>query len=150
MASEKAVLTALCMVYDDNRILLQDRVKADWRGLTFPGGHVEKGESFVESVIREIKEETGLDIQKPQLCGIKQFPTDDSERYIVFLFKTNAFSGKLISSDEGEMVWVDRGELKSLPVASGFWDVMKVYEDAQTTEICYEKTYNDEWQTKFY
>lgn len=57
---EKAIITTLCMIYDGDKILLQDRVKKDWSGLTFPGGHVEKGESFVQSVIREVYEETGL------------------------------------------------------------------------------------------
>lgn len=60
---EKTILTNMCMVYDDNgNVLVQDRVDPNWPGITFPGGHVEHGESFVASVIREVKEETGLDI----------------------------------------------------------------------------------------
>ena len=55
--TERAELTVLCMIYDGARILLQDRVKDDWKGYTFPGGHVEPGESFVDCAIREIKEE---------------------------------------------------------------------------------------------
>lgn len=48
---ENAIVTVLCMVYDENKILLQDRVKKDWRGLTFPGGHVEKGfYRFIEGI----------------------------------------------------------------------------------------------------
>ena len=63
----------MCMIYDDaGNILVQDRVSKSWGGVTFPGGHIEKGESIVESVIREIKEETGLDIKKPKICGVKQ------------------------------------------------------------------------------
>ncbi|MFZ1540441.1 MAG: NUDIX domain-containing protein, partial [Enterococcus aquimarinus] len=66
--SEAAVFTNMCMVYNEQgQILVQDRKKQDWPGITFPGGHVEKGESFVGSVIREVKEETGLTIQSPQL-----------------------------------------------------------------------------------
>ena len=58
--SEKAVVTVLCMVYDGNKILLQDRVKKDWKGVTLPGGHVEHEEPFTTAVIREIYEETCL------------------------------------------------------------------------------------------
>ena len=50
---EKCVLTNMCMVYDGNRILVQDRMNPNWPGITFPGGHIEPKESFVESVIRE-------------------------------------------------------------------------------------------------
>lgn len=70
---EKAIVAVLCMVYEGNRILLQDRVKKNWTGFTFPGGHVEKEESFVKAIIREMYEETGLTIKEPKLCGVKQF-----------------------------------------------------------------------------
>lgn len=71
---EKVELTSMCMLYDDEgNVLVQDRVDKKWGGITFPGGHIEKGESFVSSVIREVKEETGLDIKHPKICGIKQF-----------------------------------------------------------------------------
>ena len=50
---EKCVLTNMYMVYDGNRILVQDRMNPKWPGITFPGGHIEPKESFVESVIRE-------------------------------------------------------------------------------------------------
>ena len=87
---EKCILTNMCMIYDGSRILVQDRKDPSWPGITFPGGHVEAGESFVESTIREVKEETGLDITDVRLCGVKQFMHRDGlYRYIVFLFKTN-------------------------------------------------------------
>lgn len=57
----KVELTNICMIYDEknNKVLVQDRIKS-WKGITFPGGHIEYGEGIVESTIREIKEETGL------------------------------------------------------------------------------------------
>ncbi len=71
-------------------------------GFTLPGGHIEKEESVIDAVIREMKEETGLTIQNPKLCGIKQFPIENG-RYIVFIFHTDEFSGEVVSSEEGEM-----------------------------------------------
>ena len=59
--TENVELTVLCLIEDGDRILLQNRVDRDWQGYTLPGGHVEPGESFVDAVIREMKEETGLD-----------------------------------------------------------------------------------------
>lgn len=72
--TENVELTVLCLLQDGDRILLQNRVKNDWQGYTLPGGHVEPGESFVDAVIREMKEETGLTIIEPKLAGVKQFP----------------------------------------------------------------------------
>lgn len=148
--SEQAILTALCMVYDGDKILLQDRVKEDWKGLTLPGGHIEKDESFVEGIVREIKEETGLTIQNPQLCGIKQWLTDEGERYVVLLFKANRFSGELVSSDEGEMVWFDRSELDDVAVADGFWDTMRIYDDGLTELFYTHNAINNQWLIKYF
>ena len=79
-------LTVLCLIEDGNKILLQNRVKKDWQGDALSGGHVEPGESFVDAVIREMKEETGLTIIEPRLVGVKQFPIENG-RYVVLLFK---------------------------------------------------------------
>ncbi|WP_330669077.1 8-oxo-dGTP diphosphatase [Murimonas intestini] len=122
--SEKVTLTVLCMIYDNDKLLLQDRVNNIWPGLTFPGGHVEKGESFIHAVMREVKEETGLVISSPRLCGIKQFQTEENERYVVLLFKTSQFTGTLTSSEEGVMKWLHRDELSSCRLAENFLELL--------------------------
>lgn len=100
-------LTNLCMVYDDDgNVLVEEKVGKNYRGLIFPGGHVELGEAFNDSVIREIKEETGLTISNLEFCGIKDWVEFDGSRYMVFLYKTNQFSGDIISSNEGKVFWM--------------------------------------------
>ena len=146
--SESAIFTNLCMVYDGaGNILVQDRRDPDWPGLCFPGGHVEPGESFVDSVIREVFEETGLTIENPKLCGVKQFPTKNGERYVVFFYKTDRFHGALRSSDEGEVFWIPRNTLRQYTLCSDFENMLKVFETDDLSEFYY---YEEEgnWKLK--
>ena len=127
---ELVTLTNMCMIYDgQGNILVQDRLDPDWPGVTFPGGHVEPGESFTKAVIREVWEETGLTIEAPRLCGLKQFCEDDGTRYIVILYKTDRFSGELRSSDEGKVFWIRRSELGQYKLPVGFDQMIQVFED---------------------
>lgn len=134
--TENVELTALCLIYRENQYLLQDRVKNDWRGFTLPGGHIEKDESIVDAVIREMKEETGLTIINPQLRGVKQFPIDDG-RYIVFLFSADKFSGEVLSSDEGNMHWVSKEELSNVNLVNDFNQLLQVILDDNLNEFQY-------------
>ena len=134
--TERVELTTLCMVCRGEELLLQNRVKTDWRGYCFPGGHVEPGESVVDSVIREMKEETGLTVYKPRLCGIKQFPIDGG-RYLVFFFRTDTFEGELRSSEEGKVEWVHRKDLPELHKVTDFMDMLKVFDSDDLTEFQY-------------
>ena len=146
--SEQAIFTNLCMVYDDvGNILVQDRLDPTWPGICFPGGHVEPGESFVESVIREVWEETGLTIENPKLCGTKQFQTNTGERYVVFFYKTNRFTGELRSSDEGKVFWIPRQDLEKYTLVDDFMDMVKVFENDDLSEFFYY-TENDQWKLK--
>lgn len=138
--SEKAIFTNLCMIYDNaGNILVQDRKDPGWPGLCFPGGHVEPEESFVDSVIREVREETGLTIENPKLCGTKQFQTDHGERYVVFFYKTNQFSGTLHASDEGEVFWIPRSTLHRYTLCDDFESMIKVFESDELCEFYYYK-----------
>ena len=143
---ESVELTAVCLVYRDGEVLLQNRVKEEWHGYALPGGHVEPGESIVESIIREMKEETGLTILHPQLCGIKQFPIEGG-RYLVFLFRTTEFKGELISSDEGKMEWIRISELDNYSTVSDLKEHLDVMLSDDLTEFQYIVD-GDDWNVK--
>jgi len=127
-------------------VLVEDRRKADWPGVTFPGGHVEPGESFTSSVVREVKEETGLDIKNPTLCGVKQFQTSEDERYVVLFYKASEFSGSLRSSEEGEIFWVPRAELSRYALSVDFERMLAIFEREDLNEFYYYKE-NGAWQS---
>ena len=141
--TENAELTVLCLITDGDSILLQNRRKNDWQGYTLPGGHVEPGESFVDAVIREMKEETGLTILDPRLVGVKQFPLENG-RYVVLLFKATRWSGDLISSEEGQMEWIEYSELSTVKTVDDFDALLRVMNTPELAEFQYLVT-GDEW-----
>lgn len=123
-------LTNMVMIEnpDNGQVLVQKRVKY-WTGVTFPGGHIEKGESFTESAVREVKEETGLDIKNPKLCGTVHWcHKDTDERYIVLLYKATEFSGELVDkTDEGEVFWINKEDFKNYQLSPNFDTYLKVF-----------------------
>ena len=141
--TERVELTVLCLLENENKILLQNRVKEDWQGYTLPGGHVEKGESFVDAVIREMKEETGLDIKNPILVGVKQFPIKHG-RYVVFLFKATDFEGKLKPSDEGMIEWIEYKDISNINTVDDFEDLLEVINSKKLNEFQYVAI-KDKW-----
>lgn len=145
--TQTAELTVMCMVCDGTKILVQDRLTEDWPGVTFPGGHVEPGEAFTDAVRREAKEETGLDILRPTLCGVKDYIQEDGSRYIVMLFRADNFSGELRSSDEGRVFWIERDELTQYKLACDFIDMVHVMENPSLTEFFYERD-GESWKKR--
>lgn len=75
--AEQVIFAVMTMVSDgQGNVLMQHRADPGWPGYAFPGGHVEQGESFADTAIREIREETGIRIAHPVLCGVKHYPLD--------------------------------------------------------------------------
>ena len=143
---EEVELTNMCMVCDGKGNVLVQNKKGDraWHGWNFPGGHVEQGEFVTPSVVREIREETGLTIENPKLCGIKEFQKEQvGKRFIVFLYVASRFSGELRSSDEGDVFWYPLSELKrSKKLADGFSEMLPVFTSEKISEVFYTNNWN--------
>ncbi len=118
--------------------MVLDKVKKyGWEGLTFPGGHVEKVESITESVIREAKEETNLDIENIKYVGmISWYDIDNNDRIVGFLYETDDFSGELIKENiEGTLEFIDYEELKNMDGHSdSMGEIFAIY-DGEYSEI---------------
>lgn len=141
---ETVTLTNMCMITHKDEVLVQNRLDPNWGGITFPGGHVEKHEPFHDALIREIKEETGLTIHAPQLCGIKDWIEDDGSRYIVLLYQTDQFEGELRSSREGPVYWVKLKDLRTLALAEGMDKTLRIFMETELSEYFMIQK-NDEW-----
>ncbi len=131
----------MCMICDGNQVLALDKVTGNYTGTTFPGGHVEAGETFAESVVREVWEETGLRIKNPVLRGIYHWYRDGAH-CVGLLYRTDSFEGELKSSEEGRVYWISRKEYEKKHLAVGMPRVLKIMDDDSLTE-CYMDVLED-------
>lgn len=125
--TEAVTLTNMCMIVNQDRVLTINREDPVWPGLAFPGGHVEKHESVHDSVVREVKEETNLDIDHPRLVGFKQFFDKQDHRYLVFFYRADHFQGEIKSSREGKLEWVKIADLAKRQLAHNFDQDLKLF-----------------------
>jgi len=142
-------LTNMVMIQDKitGKVLVQERTKS-WKGLSFPGGHVDEGESIVDSAIREIKEETGLDIKNLKSCGIVHWSNSKIfDRYIVFLYKTTEFEGELITEmDEGRNFWISIDELKTRQNTNSFHHYLPMFLEDRFNEAFGSWNDDEPWE----
>jgi len=94
-----------------------DYHEGKWNGL---GGKFEPGETPEECAIREIYEESGLQVINPELCGMLTFPAFDGiDDWYAFLFVAREFTGELIESPEGDLAWIDDDKVLDLNLWPG-------------------------------
>ena len=145
--TEKVIFTNMCMICDKRgNVLVQDRTDPKWKGIAFPGGHVERGESFADAAAREVREETGLCVSELRLCGVKDWVREDGVRYVIFLYRTDSFKGKLSSSEEGRVFWVPFAELEKMELAKSLKETLRVFEAPTLSEHFFFDD-NGEWRS---
>jgi 8-oxo-dGTP diphosphatase len=113
-------LATLCYVKHNGQTLMIHRVKKSndihagkWNGL---GGKLEPGESPEQCVIREVREEAGLELRNPRYHGLLMFADFKTEDWYVWVFTATEFNGGLIESPEGHLKWIPDEEITSLPL----------------------------------
>jgi len=128
------------MIYDgQGNVFVEEKIVHNSKGLIFPGGHVEINESVVDSMIREIQEETGLTISDLQFCGIKDWIEFDGSRYMVFLYKTNTYSSNIQSSSEGEIFWMPLEELRKRETLWHLDIMLEIFKSNGVTELYFNR-----------
>ena len=113
---EKPSLAVDAIVINADKILLIKRGKEPWKGmLAFPGGFVEQGEDPEVAVIRELKEECGLDGVVEKLVCVKGDPNRDPRGHVVSIaYLVSAQGIPLAGDDAADAAWYDLSEIKEL------------------------------------
>ncbi len=126
----KLEITNMVMVQnaDTGEVVVQQRVLR-WCGMSFPGGHVEDNETIYDSAVREIKEETGLDIYNLKPCGFMYwFNNETKDKYFTYFYKTQDYTGELISETyEGKVFWTSISELEKMDLAPNFKEYLPMF-----------------------
>ena len=115
--------TTLCYIEKENKYLMLHRTskkkdgnKDKWIGV---GGHFEKGESPEDCLLREVKEETGLELTSYQFRGIVTFRSDEWPDEYMCLYTADRYTGDIGNCDEGELVWVEKEKIMDLNIWEG-------------------------------
>lgn len=125
-------LTTLCYIENDGKYLMLHRTKKEkdiskgkWIGV---GGHAESDEGPEECLLREVKEETGLTLTSYRFRGVVTFISDQCEEpEMMCLFHADAFDGELKECDEGDLFWIEKEKVPSLPTWEGDAIFLKLF-----------------------
>lgn len=138
-------LTTLCYIEKDNKYLMLHRVKKEndinrdkWVGI---GGHFEADETPEECLLREVREETGLELTDYRLRGIITFISDRWPTEYMFLYTASGYTGEISTCDEGLLEWVEKNMVYSLPIWEGdkiFFKLLEDETDFFTLKLRYE------------
>ena len=114
--------SVVCYIEQNDRYLMLNRNKkkhdlngGKWIGV---GGKLEAGEAPEEALLREVREETGLTLTHYARRGLVTFCSGDFTEYM-FVYTADAFEGTLTVCDEGDLHWIDKADVLSLPLWEG-------------------------------
>ena len=137
--------TSLCYIEKDGRYLMLHRTRKQndenhdkWIGI---GGKFEAGESPEDCMLREVREETGLSLGSWRFRGIVTFVSDEWGTEYMHPFTADSFTGALCPRDEGELEWVEKERIPSLPIWEGDRIFLRLLEEEAnffSLKLCYK------------
>ena len=140
------ILTTLCYIEKDDSYLMLHRVKKDvdvnkgkWIGV---GGKFEKDESPDECLVREVREETGLELLSYQMRGVLTFQSVGWESEYIFLYTADKFEGEVKECNEGTLKWVPKDEIMDLNLWEGdriFLRYLREDRPFFSMKLCYDQ-----------
>ncbi len=138
-------LTTLCYIEKNDSYLMLHRVKKDkdinkdkWIGV---GGHFEADESPEDCLLREVREETGLELTSWRLRGIVTFTFEGFGTEYMFLYTADGYEGTLADCDEGTLEWVEKDKVCELPIWEGdkiFFYLLEEGREFFSLKLCYD------------
>lgn len=145
----KMKMTTLCYIECGGKVLMMyrnkkqnDQNEGKWIGI---GGALEEGESPEEGMVREVREETGIELSRGdwRFCGIISFVSyTDGAAYTEYMFLYSAHCGDTAVTDcnEGTLAWIDAEKLGELPMWQGdriFLELMRVRHEFFSLKLIY-------------
>ena len=137
--------TTLCYIEKEDAYLMLHRIKKEkdinkdkWIGV---GGKMEAGESPEECVVREVREETGLDLKKYRYRGFITFVSAQWGTEYMHLFTATEYEGQLKECTEGKLEWVPKLQIYQLNLWEGdkiFFRLLEENTGFFSLKLCYD------------
>ncbi|OJX41390.1 MAG: hypothetical protein BGO78_01260 [Chloroflexi bacterium 44-23] len=149
----QVIVRTLIFIFHDDKILLLKGApnKKIWPGkFNGIGGHLEMNEDVLSSAKRELKEETGLTNINLQLRGNIVIDNGDQTGIMLFVYRGEALSTKIVNSDEGQLMWVEMEELDKIDLVEDLKTLIpRVISNEQSVFSGYYHFVNDKLQMEF-
>ena len=128
---QRPFLAVSAAIVRDGKILVVRRARAPAHGLyTLPGGVVEVGETLMEAVVREVREETGMTVEPVALAGFREALARDAQdrverHFVILCFAARWQAGEPVLNEElDEARWIDPAELAGLKTTAGLAEIV--------------------------